>query len=85
MTKRSYKRRTADEQVADLEAQILALKSRQLETERSDKPVVTSFPKLKKQLAAFAQLCMDYGRGDVSNSVMAFMSMAERQVSKPPQ
>ena len=84
MTKRSYKRRTDEEIVADLEAKIAELKQRQEQKERPDQAVLKELPKFRKKAAAFAQTCIDNGRGDVGNSVLAFLTVLERQANELP-
>ena len=84
MTKRSYKRRTDDEIVADLEAKIAQLKQKQEQRERPDQAVLKELPRFKKKAAAFAQTCIDNGRGDVGNSVLAFLTVLERQANALP-
>ena len=83
MTKRNYNRRTDNEIIADLEAKISQLQKKIDAKQRPDEPVVKELPKIRRKLAQFSQLCMDHGRGDVSNSVMAFLSMLETQLRDP--
>lgn len=84
MPKRTYNRRSDEEIVRDLEAKIAALKQKQEAKARPDAAVVKALPRFKKQLSAFAQLCLDYDRADLSNSVLAFMSTLERQLGDGP-
>ena len=83
MTKRNYNRRSDDEIIADLEAKISQLQTKIQSKQRPDEPVLKELPKVRRKLAAFSQLCMDHGRGDVSNSVMAFLTMLETQLREP--
>ncbi|MBL6720301.1 MAG: hypothetical protein ISQ08_02720 [Planctomycetes bacterium] len=84
MTKRTYTRRTDEEIVAELEAKIALIKQKQEEKERPDKVVLKELPKFKKRASAFAQVCMDNGRGDVGNSILAFLTVLERQANELP-
>jgi len=82
MTKRSYNRRTDEEIISDYQKQIKALEVRIMEKSRQDTPVLKELPKMKRKLAQFAQTCVDYGRGDLSNSTLAFMATLERQAQE---
>ncbi len=79
MEKRSYKRRSSAEIVEDLQDQIQALEVRIQAKKRKDMPVFKELTKVKKNLAKFSQTCVDHGRNDLSNSVLAFLSTLERQ------
>ncbi|HPF14301.1 MAG: hypothetical protein H6830_00145 [Planctomycetes bacterium] len=79
MAKRTYKRRSAEEQIEEYRNQIQALESRLQEKERRDMPVVKEIPRVKKRLAQFAQLCVDHGRNDLSNTTLVFLATLERQ------
>jgi hypothetical protein len=83
MTKRNYNRRSDDQIIADLEAKISQLQVKIHAKQRPDEPVLKDLPKIRRKLASFSQLCMDHGRGDVSNSVMAFLTMLETQLRDP--
>jgi len=83
MTKRNYNRRSDDQIIADLEAKISQLQVKIQAKQRPDEPVLKELPKVRRKLASFSQLCMDHGRGDVSNSVMAFLTMLETQLRDP--
>ncbi len=84
MTKRTYTRRTDEEIVAELEAKIAQIKQKQEEKERPDKVVLKELPKFKKKASAIAQVCIDHGRGDVGNSILAFLTVLERQANEQP-
>ncbi len=79
MTKRSYNRRSDDELIANYEAKIRQLEQKMAEAERTDIAVQKQMPKFKQHLARFSQLCMDSGRADLSNSILAFLSTFELQ------
>lgn len=77
---RARKRRDELEQILALEAKIKAVEARkERRRKRTESPVLKDFEKLKKQLAQFAQICMDRQRGDIANSVLGFMTVLERQ------
>ncbi len=82
MPKRKYHRRSADELIADYEAKIATLQKKLEAKERPDAPVLKNLPKLKRQLARFSQLCMDHGRADLSNSILAFLTTFELQAKE---
>ena len=84
MTKRSYKRRSDDQLIEDLESKIKQVEARMQARERKDSPVLKEIPKVKKRLAAFAQLCMDHHRKDLSNTVMGFLTMLDIQAKDVP-
>jgi len=75
---RKYKRRSAEERVADLERRIADLKAKQKAKEKLDDPVLREIPKLQKRLRKLAQLALDHDRADISNSITAFSAGLER-------
>jgi hypothetical protein len=76
----SRKRRDELEQIRQLEAKIKSLEARREKRKRrTESPVWKDFEKLKKQMARFAQICMDQQRADIANSVLGFMTVLERQ------
>lgn len=79
--RRSYRRRTADQRVADLEQKIAELRAKQAAREKKDDPVLREIQKLQKRLKRFIQLAHDHKRPDVANSAMGFKSMLERMVA----
>ncbi len=84
MSKRSYNRRTDDEIIQDLQERIQSIEARRQARDRGDAPVLKEIPKVKRQLAKFAQTCMDHERSDLSNTVMAFLSTLEVQAKQTP-
>jgi hypothetical protein len=79
-TKRERKRRDELELIRELEAKIREVEARkERRRKRTESPVLKDFEKLKKQMARFAQVCMDHQRGDIANSVLGFMTVLERQ------
>lgn len=84
MAKRNYRRRSDDEIIAELEARIRDLEARKEAKQRVDTAVLKELPKLKRSLARFSQLCMDHGRKDLSNSVLAFLATIEMQARQIP-
>lgn len=85
MTKRKYHRRSDEELIADYEAKITALQQKMKASERPDAKVLSDLPKLKRQLGKFSQLCMDHGRADLSNSILAFLASFELQAKESPE
>ncbi len=84
MAKRSYHRRTDEQIIADLEDKIREIERRKEAKERPDQAVLKDLPKLKRQLGKFSQLCMDNCRGDLSNSILAFLATFEMQAKQLP-
>lgn len=82
MAKRSYNRRTPEQIVADLEAEIARQKAKIEAREKASDPILSEIPKLQKRLRKFAQAAMDGGRQDISNSVTAFNTSLERIYKK---
>lgn len=84
MTKRSYRRRSDDEKIADLQSKITQLEVRMEAEKRPDGEVLNQFIKVKRNLGKFAQLCVDNDRHDLSNSTLAFLNMLEKQTKDIP-
>jgi len=84
MTKRKYHRRSDEERIAEYEAKISALQQKMKASERPDAKVLSDLPKLRRQLGKFSQLCMDNGRADLSNSILAFLASFEIQAKESP-
>ncbi len=76
--KRQYHRRTDEERIGDLEEKINEIKRRMEIKERQDLPVLREIPKVQRQLRKFAQLAVDHGREDLSNTTMAFVAGLDR-------
>jgi molecular chaperone GrpE (heat shock protein) len=81
--KRSYRKRTDDERIAQLQAQIDSLQRKVEKRERHDVPVLKEIPKVQKRLKRFAQTAVNYGREDLANSTMAFVAGLERMLNEP--
>ena len=73
-------RRTEDEQIADLQQKIQELEERKRRMEAKTSPVRKDFDRFKKHANKFIQSCVDHGRNDLANSVMALINTVERQV-----
>lgn len=73
-------RRTEDEQIADIQRKIQALEERKRQMEAKTSPVRKDFDRFKKHANRFTQSCVDHGRNDLANSVMALINTVERQV-----
>ena len=85
MTKRSYSRRSDDQIIAELQGRIQELEKRMHAKQRPDAEVLKEFPKIKKVLARYSQTCMDSGRQDLANSILAFLTTFELQARELPQ
>ena len=84
MPKRPYRRRTDEERIAELQSKIAELEQRVQSEQRPDGEVLKAVPRIKKSLGRFAQLCVDHGRHDLSNSALAFLATLERQAEQIP-
>ena len=80
MTKRSYKRRTETDRIAELESRIQLLQKKIESKARTDLPVLREIPKLQRKLKTFAQTAINYGREDLANSTMAFAMGLDRHL-----
>ncbi len=85
MTKRSYNRRTEDEQIEDLQRKIADLQERVERTQRPDSVVFKAFPKIQRSLRDFSKLAAENGRADIANSTTAFLAGLDRAVNTPPE
>ncbi|MBI5435166.1 MAG: hypothetical protein HZA52_20190 [Planctomycetes bacterium] len=82
--KRAYNRRTDDERIAELQAQIELLRTRAEEKQRPDGPVLKDVPRVATRLKKFADKCNQFGRADLANSVYAFVAGLERAADIDP-
>lgn len=78
MTKRSYNRRTEEDQIRELQAKVAELKAQAEAKSRQDLPVVREWPKTQRALRAFMQVAMQHKREDLAISAQAFMAGIER-------
>ena len=78
ITKRKYHRRSEAERIAELEQRITDIKKKLEAKERQDSPVLKQIPRLQTHLRKFAQLSMECGRPDVSNTTIAFVAGLDR-------
>lgn len=83
--KRMLHRRSDEEQIAALQAKIEFLREKAQQAARTDQAVLREAPKLHKRLREFAQLANDNGRGDIANSVVAFIAGLDRMITAPPE
>lgn len=81
VTKRSYNRRTEEEQIRELQEKVAELKAQAEAKARLDQPVVREWPKAQKALRAFMQVAMDNKREDLAISAQAFMAGIERTLN----
>ncbi|MCE9596034.1 MAG: hypothetical protein K8S98_17735 [Planctomycetes bacterium] len=82
--KRAYNRRSDDQRIADLEAQIESIRTRTEEKARPDGPVLKAVPSVARHLRKFADKCHQFGRADLANSVFAFLAGLERAAESDP-
>ena len=80
--KRTYRRRTDEEQIAELEAKIERLQKQVDSKSRPDLPVLKEIPKVQARMRKFAQLAINYGRDDLANSTMAFIAGLDRTLDE---
>jgi hypothetical protein len=80
MNKRSYKRRSETDRIAELESRIQMLQQKIESKARTDLPVLRQIPKLQSKLKTFAQTAINYGREDLANSTMAFVMGLDRHL-----
>lgn len=78
-------RRSDAERIAALQAKIESLRNKASEASRPDQVVLREAPKLHKRLRDFAQLANDNGRGDVANSIVAFIAGLDRMMQSAPE
>jgi len=80
--KRNYRRRTPDEQIADLQAKIDHLQKQVESKSRPDLPVLKEIPKVQARLRKFAQFALSHGRADLANSTVAFIAGLDRTLDE---
>ncbi|MBL8861389.1 MAG: hypothetical protein JNK02_05195 [Planctomycetes bacterium] len=80
MTKRSSPRRSEEDQIRDLQAQIAELRAQAEAKTRKDLPVVRAWPKTQRALREFIQVATDHHRPDLAISAQAFMAGVERSL-----
>jgi molecular chaperone GrpE (heat shock protein) len=79
---RSYKRRSPDQRVADLERRIAELKAKRAARDKKDDPVLREIQKLQQRLKRFIQLALNQKRPDIANSALGFKSSLDRILSQ---
>lgn len=77
-TKRSYRRRSEDERIEALQAEIATLREKMESRKRKDLPVLKEIPKLQRRLHKFVQMSVDHDRHDIANTTLAFLAGLER-------
>ncbi len=77
-TKRTYRRRSEQERIAELEGRINEIKTRLESRKRKDSPLQKEVPKLQKRLREFAARASECGRVDVYNTTVAFLAGLDR-------
>ena len=78
MTKRTYARRTPEEKIAELQAEIAKQQAKLAAAAKADDPVLKEIPKLVKRLNKFVQTAHDAGRADLANTTSGFVAGLER-------
>lgn len=78
MAKRKYTRRTDEQLIGELQEKIRRVQERLESRQRKDSAVLKELPKVQRVLRRFAQLAVDSGREDLSNSTTAFLAGLER-------
>jgi hypothetical protein len=76
--KRSYRRRSDEERLAELQDRLSKLKERVAERKRKDSPLFRELSRTRRTLRILAQVAQDGGRADISNSTLAFLAGLER-------
>jgi hypothetical protein len=84
MAKRKYTRRTDEELINELQDKIRKVQDRMDSRQRKDSAVLKELPKVQRSLRRFAQLAVDHGREDLSNSTLAFLAGLERSAHTVP-
>lgn len=78
MTTRAYNRRTSEQIIADLEAQIALQKNKIESKSKANDPVLKEIPKIQKRLRKFAQAAFDGKRAEIGNATTAFVASLDR-------
>ena len=78
---RATRRRTEDQQIADLESKIREVEERMKRKAIESSPIHKEFARFKKHAARFVQSCADENRTDIANSVLGVLAVTERQVN----
>ncbi len=77
-------RRTEEELLRDLEAQLARLREKAEARKQREEPIIKSTAKLVKSVRKYAQEAQDAGRTDLSLSAQAFAAGLERAAAQPP-
>ena len=78
MATRAYKRRSTEQIVADLEAEIARQKAKIEARSKATDPILREIPKLQKRLRKFAQAAHNAKRADIANAASGFASSLDR-------
>jgi molecular chaperone GrpE (heat shock protein) len=84
-TKRSYRRRSDEERLNELQDRLSKLKERVAERKRKDSPLHRELSRTRRTLRSLAQTAQDNGRADISNSTLAFLAGLERMIQSEPE
>jgi hypothetical protein len=85
MAKRSYRRRSDEELIAELQEKIKTVEQRLQAKTRPDAELLKQVPKVNRALRKFAQEATDHGRDDISNMTLAFMAGLQRAADELPE
>lgn len=85
MSKRTYTRRSEEEKIAELAAQIEALKRKVELKSRKDGPVFKELHKVRRALHRFTQTAADCERTDLATMTEAFLAGLERAAGSMPE
>ena len=80
-TKRKYTRRTEEDRILELESRIQEMKNKIVARKQKDSPLMKAHAKMQARLRKFADLAMECGRADVSNSAVAFAAGLGRSMA----
>jgi len=80
MSKRTYTRRTEDERIAELQAQIQKMKDRLEAKKQKDSPLLREWTRAQSALRKFIQAAAETGRNDLSLSAEAFLAGLDRSM-----
>lgn len=85
MAKRSYRRRSDEELIAELQEKIKTVEQRLQAKTRPDAELLKQVPKVGRTLKKFAQEATDNGRDDISNMTLAFLAGLQRAAEELPE
>lgn len=78
MAPRAYNRRTPEQIVADLQAEIEREKAKIEARAKATDPILREIPKLQKRLRKFAQAAYEAKRMDIANATTGFSTSLDK-------